>query len=75
MRQVHGNQTVDAGVLGSLRELLETVAIDRVVITHQHQRGVWHLVSKLFHHLKAVCQGDILLESQEAGLLDNRSLG
>jgi hypothetical protein len=55
-RQIDDDQTVNAGALGVHQEFVDAVDVDRIVVTHQHQRRGVVVLAKAAHHLQRLSQ-------------------
>ncbi len=74
-RQIDDDDPVDPGGDGVLREALRSVAVDRVVIPHQHDRGRLVGAAQLADERQGAAQGHALFQGTLAGLLDRRAIG
>ena len=73
-RHVDHDQPIDTGFLGIGDEAWNTVVVNRVEVTHQHQRGVVVLGTELANHLQSFRQ--VLFGAQRADVsqLDRRAI-
>ena len=74
-RQIDDDDPVDPGGDGVLREALRSVAIDRVVIPHQHDRGRLFGAAQLADERQGAGQIHALFQGPLARLLDHRAVG
>ncbi len=73
-RQVDDDNPVDPGGNGVLREALRSVAVDRVVIPHQHDRGRLVGAAQLADERQSAPQRHARFQGPLPGLLDYRAV-
>jgi hypothetical protein len=74
-RQIDDDETVDAASLGIGEEGRHAVAVDRVVIAHQHDRRRVVIPAKLAHEIERAAQGHAGLQRAQPRRLDRRPVG
>ena len=74
-RQVDDNQPVHAGGGGGGAEAGRAIAVDRVEVTHQDDRGVAIFSAEGAHHLERAGQRRAGLEPAQPSGLDDRAVG
>ncbi len=78
-RIVDDQHAVDAGRRRVAREavlaMLDLVALDRIRIAHQHDRGRGVLLAEFAHHGQYLAQADAKAQRSLAGFLDHRAVG
>ena len=74
-RQIDDDDPVDPGGDGILRKTLRSVAVDRVVVAHQHDRGRLVGAAQLADERQGAPQGHALLQRALPRLLDSRAVG
>ena len=61
-RQVDHNEAVGASLLGVLEHLLLTIAEERVVVSHEHDRCLEATLPRIADHLENAANVDAVLE-------------
>ncbi|MNL44801.1 hypothetical protein D3C87_1673990 [compost metagenome] len=73
-RQINDDQAIDTGFDRIIKESIDAVDVDRVVITHHDDRRVAVVLAEIAGEVERLCQSLAALQGALAGELDSRAI-